>query len=699
MKYLPIFTLIALSVLYVAPDTRADTTQVAGVTAISVPAPIIAEAINGELDLRLLNGADATVELAYPDVADGHTVGLFWTSNIQQYRAPVQTVSGGARSVIFKIPNATVSTDLGQTPKLTASVGIGGNPLVISAPLDIKVVNSTPAGDLPQPVLPGSPDNQVDIGALAGDLVVSVHYPTIDSGQIVQVLWEGQGVTPYSTPLRITPDANPIQFTIPNAVVVSSLGKPVILTYKASLDGQEAVRSDPAPLHISLQTLPDAPTVPSAGAGQIDLRNLSNRDLAVTYTYPGIATGHTAGIRWAGTPVYDTPHPPIGATPRPLQFTIPYSKVKQEKGKTVDVTASVGVGDGKLAVSPKLSVEIVDTRPTGEQVAADLNARFEDTRATCDNNRPSYYCNGVTTRGTANGNFDPWDPSTTQRRKGSVSFSYIRKDSKVTYLWQNSGYVFLSGDEANQQNLLQEYLCVFPHDGATDIGRLGYGCGFAPTTGRASNAADRLVQLSIDNPRLFELLKGNEEVTDRLANGKDASDLLLKNRELADLIGKVPELRKLLQDSLDLVEASKKASINVADPSTCAGKAATELNSWHAFTQQLTHRVQQCSLSTQSAAQFAVAIQARALSVPTSVFSTWNELLIKVWAAGIPARLPLQAFYYQNATGLPEAKVYQQKYASRTGGLWLPIIKLDATKLAGGVGPFSYNTADQAIQQ
>jgi hypothetical protein len=72
-------------------------------------------------------------------------------------------------------------------------------------------------------------------------------------------------------------------------------------------------------------------------------------------------------------------------------------------------------------------------------------------------------------------------------------------------------------------------------------------------------------------------------------------------------------------------------------------------------------------------------------------------VLIKVWAAGIPEQLPLQAFYYQNATGLPEAKEYQRKYIARTAGQWLPVIKLDPTKFNGN--PFSYNEADQAVQQ
>jgi hypothetical protein len=661
------------------------------------PPPTVTEAPNGELDVRLLGAADATVELTYPEIANGHTAGLYWTSGIQQYRAPVQTVKDGAKIIIFTIPNASVVADLGQTVTLTASVGVGNDRLVISEPQTINIISSTPVGQYPAPTVPGAPDNQVDIGALAGDLTISVHYPPLmAAGQIARVLW--RGTTAYETPPRMVPDGNPLDFTIPHATVLASLGKPVTLSYEVTVDGQAYEPSDTTPLHINLQTVDSVPVVPAANAGQVDLKTLAGQPLKVTYTYNGIAAGHTVGMRWAGNPVYDTPHPVIGATPRPLEFTIPYDKVKLEKDKTVQLTASVGIGDSHVAVSPALSLKVIDTRPRGEEVAADLNARYNDTRASCENNTPSYYCNGVTTRGTANANFDPWDPSPTQLRKGSVSVSHIRKDSKVTFLWQNSGYVLFSQNEAISQAKAQEYLCGFPHDGATDLGRLDYGCGFTPKTGRAGEVADRLLKIAIAHPKLFELLKQDEQLVDQLANGRDANALSPQDPELAAILGSEPELGSLLRESLDHMEAANKASVKVADPSTCAGVGANTPATWLPYTSRLTSRVQQCSLSAQKVAEFSVLMQARQQPIRNEVFSTWNELLIKVWAAGSPSRLPLQAFYYQNPTGLPEARVYQQKYASRTGGQWLPVIKLDAAKMAAGNAPFSYSAADQAIQ-
>ncbi|MDE1195370.1 MAG: hypothetical protein PW896_09375 [Pseudomonas sp.] len=74
----------------------------------------------------------------------------------------------------------------------------------------------------------------------------------------------------------------------------------------------------------------------------------------------------------------------------------------------------------------------------------------------------------------------------------------------------------------------------------------------------------------------------------------------------------------------------------------------------------------------------------------------WNEMMVKTWDQDIPGSLPLESFFYTSAAGLAEAKIYQQKYRARTGNGWLPIIKLDLTRL--NANPFSYNAADQAVQ-
>lgn len=627
MRHLPEFFFTALLALGALPGVQADTQQCPCETSLTTlaggstaaipkpPPPVVVEAVNNELDLRTLGNADATVELTYPEIANGHTAGLYWTSPIQQYRAKVQTVSGGAKKITFKIPNATVIKDLGQSPVLTASVGVGNDPLVISQPGTVSVIKSTPAGEFAPPTLPDFADPVVDIGALTGDLKVRVTYDGMGAGQIVKVLW--RGATSYDTPMRLPQDNTPLEFTIPQATVVASLGQLVTLSYEVTLDGQAAQPSDPLQLNVLLRTVKQVPVVPQAVQGQIDIKDLLGKPLTITYTYTGITSGHTAGIRWAGNPVYDTPHPVIGATPRPLEFTIPYDKVLQEKDKTVVVSASVGAGDGHLAISPEISLRVIDTRPRGEEVAAALNARYTDTTLTCTGNKPAYYCNGVIIRSTQDGNYDPWNPSPAAVSLGGVSFSYMRKDAYVTSLYHASGFTFLPQEQAVANGKTAEYLCIYAYDAGTLVGVRGaQGCGLKPRS--ATNA----------------------------------------------------------------------------DASTCASVGVQTVAQWYAYTRTIANRDYQCSLSTADAAQFAASFQVRA-NRPPNMDALWNEMMVRTWTQNIPASLPLEAFFYVSATGKNEARTYQTKYKARTGG-WLPIIKLDLTKMNGT--PFSYADTDQAVQ-
>lgn len=704
MKRLPMLILAALAALSPLANAQADTKScnctcqcatpsnalsgAGNIFAIpKPPPPVLAEAVNDELDLQTLGAADATIEVTYPEIADGHTMGLYWTSAVQQYRAPVYTVKGGEKTVTFKIPNATVVKDLNLSPVVTASVGVANESLVISEPLTFKVVSGAPPGNYPQPTLPAAGDNQVDIGALTEDLKVSVHYPTMAQGQIVKVLW--RGATSYDTPLRISPDDNPLEFTIPQATVAASLGTPVNLRYEVTLDGQAGESSDPASVNVILRTLGTSPVVAGAVNGVVDLRTLMGNGLKVTYTYPAIAAGHTVGIHWAGDPAYDTPHPAIGETPRPLEFTIPYDKVRLEKDKTVAVTASVGIGDGHLAVSPALSLQIVDTRPNGEEIAADLNRRYTETPVSCPDGKPSYYCSGVTLRGTTNGNFDPWDPSPNALRKGSQSFTYMRLDTRITALYRNSGFIFLAPQQWSDKNQKPEYLCSFPHDAWTDqVGRPAKGCG------SLTRDSQSLLGLLIRNPELAKLIKNDDPIIERLRTSQNPGGLFADDQKLAALLNDNPDLGRLLREDAERVEGWKLAP-NLVDLSTCSSKKAITLATWIAFTGTLSHPSAQCSLSTQSSSQFDVSVKARKHDIPI-VQSTYNELLLSVWPVGVGAQLPMQAFFYNTPTGLPEAKAYQQKYAARTGGLWLPVIKLD-TKVNSN--PFSYSAADQAVQR
>lgn len=337
---------------------------------------------------------------------------------------------------------------------------------------------------------------------------------------------------------------------------------------------------------------------------------------------------------------------------------------------------------------------------SGQEVADALNARYFDTRATCEGGKPSYYCNGVTLRGTELGSWDPWDPSDGAIRKGSQSFSYIRTDAKAPRLWRTSGYVLLPQAEALSQGKPVEYLCAYPHDAYTDlVGRPAFGCGLQ------TKSNEQLIRALDANPDLVQWLRDNPAIVERLRNIQDSATLRKYDPRLAERLKATPNLgRLLLENSKRLEEWTHSENLKVhpsrklADPSTCSGKNAITPPTWNTYTSRLTNRAYQCSLSTENASQFDTNVKARAYAMPAAIHSDWNELLIKVWPAGSVTQLPLEAFYYQGreSPALEDAQMYQAKYRRATGGQWLPILMINPT--AGMGKAFFYFPEDQAIE-
>lgn len=114
----------------------------------------------------------------------------------------------------------------------------------------------------------------------------------------------------------------------------------------------------------------------------------------------------------------------------------------------------------------------------GEQVARHLNERYKDTRANCGSpSQPSFLCNGILLRGTGRGDFPVWNNSQNSKNRGSVSFSYLRKDDNFQRLayGYSSGFIFQSYNHVPAK-LHPEVLCSFPIDGWTNE-RATSGCG------------------------------------------------------------------------------------------------------------------------------------------------------------------------------------------------------------------------------
>jgi hypothetical protein len=229
-----------------------------------------------------------------------------------------------------------------------------------------------------------------------------------------------------------------------------------------------------APPTVRALDLPE-PTVVEAPNKQIDLSKLGTDATAIA-TYDAVR-GHTVGMRWTGKSVYNAPVQPV-EVPGPIQFKIPKTEIAKDVGGSAVLTYSVGVGDNPLKVSSPLTVSVISGSSPGADTAKAINARYRDTRNTCPDNKPAYYCDGVVIRATKDGDYDPWDPSPSAITLGGVSFSYMRMDAHVTDLYHGSGFIFLDQNTAIAQQKVPEYLCTYAYDASTLVGEIpDKGCG------------------------------------------------------------------------------------------------------------------------------------------------------------------------------------------------------------------------------
>lgn len=105
-----------------------------------LPPPDVPAASDGTIDLSQI-GDYLEVTYDYPGMAIADTVGMRWTGSPPHFDAPVQRVTK-VGPLIFQIPKSHIAGDVGNDATLTASVGVGDNPLVISDPKVIHVRDS-----------------------------------------------------------------------------------------------------------------------------------------------------------------------------------------------------------------------------------------------------------------------------------------------------------------------------------------------------------------------------------------------------------------------------------------------------------------------------------------------------------------------------------------------------------------------------
>ncbi|WP_157646628.1 hypothetical protein [Burkholderia ubonensis] len=88
-------------------------------------------------------------------------------------------------------------------------------------------------------------------------------------------------------------------------------------------------------------------------------------------------------------------------------------------------------------------------------------------------------------------------------------------------------------------------------------------------------------------------------------------------------------------------------------------------------------------------------LRVRALTQSAS-FGDHNELRIKVWDESRPDILPIEAFFYID-DGLSDARIDQGEYYNKSGGIFIPIVKINMPNTVNDDFEFSYNESDQAV--
>lgn len=82
-------------------------------------------------------------------------------------------------------------------------------------------------------------------------------------------------------------------------------------------------------------------------------------------------------------------------------------------------------------------------------------------------------------------------------------------------------------------------------------------------------------------------------------------------------------------------------------------------------------------------------------------FNTWNEMMLRVWGAGLGHSLPIKAFWYRTnglTNGLADGQRIQHDFlcSATGGGVLLPLIKVLPPRTPSEDFLFEYNQADQS---
>ncbi|HXR02822.1 MAG TPA: halovibrin HvnA [Pseudomonas sp.] len=145
---------------------------------------------------------------------------------------------------------------------------------------------------------------------------------------------------------------------------------------------------------------------------------------------------------------------------------------------SVDPVATQGITAQRSVLMTNQVSSIV--AKSGEEVAAELERRYYDTRDNCGAaSKPAFLCSGLILRGSKfTTRYDVWNPSPISETNGGVSFSFLRSDYNIKRLayTYDSGFIFYPILDTPPGKEMIEIMCFFPVDGSSNDRAEG-GCG------------------------------------------------------------------------------------------------------------------------------------------------------------------------------------------------------------------------------
>ncbi|SFH27669.1 hypothetical protein [Pseudomonas sp. NFACC45] len=124
----------------------------------------------------------------------------------------------------------------------------------------------------------------------------------------------------------------------------------------------------------------------------------------------------------------------------------------------------------------------------------------------------------------------------------------------------------------------------------------------------------------------------------------------------------------------------------------CAEQGITTEHQWRTHFYAQANKLAACSFTGETI-PFAVSIRARALMEAADRI-VHNEIIVANWPQHIPEQLPLEAFFYVELSGKPNAVFFQKDYFQKTGR-YLPIVRVDLAATDGIV--FTFDPQDQDV--